>query len=165
MRILVLVFALTIACATALRSQLPDDARCYAASSIIWPLGADTGAGSGSGSGSGSWLILLARRYSDSTRRLAAYAVDTSGNTYGGSWQRLGGDSVEASLRDELTVTRLRLVEKHDGLIGSAHGISDEMKRDSSGVSVPFEYDWSARFKRVRCAAVPDSLLKHVDAA
>jgi len=161
LRILVLVFALAVACATALRSQLPEDTRCYAASSIIWPLGADTGAGSSAG----SWLILLARRYSDSTRRLAAYAVDTYGNTYGGSWQRLAGDSVEASLRDQLTVTRLRLVEKHAVLIGRAHGISDQMKRDSSGVFVRSEYDWSARFRRVRCAAIPDSLLKHVDAA
>jgi hypothetical protein len=133
----------------------------YGASSIIWPLGADTS----SERGSSSWLILLARPYSDSTRRLAAYAVDTNGNVYGGSWQPLAGDSVEADLWDVFTVTRLRLAQRQDALIGKAHGISDEMKQDSSGVFVPYEYDWSARFRRLTCDAVPDSLLRHVDGA
>jgi hypothetical protein len=155
-----LAIALAIACAPSMRSRLPNDARCYNAPSIIWPLGADTG----TEKGSASWLILLVRPYSDSARRLAAYAVDTHANTYGGSWQPLAGDSLEASLWDVFTVTQLRLGRDRDVLTGTAHGTGDEMKQDSSGAFVPFEYDWAARFQRVTCGSVPRSLLKHVDA-
>jgi|SRR6267378_1960897 len=151
----VLALPLVFGCATSMHSnQLPENARCYSAASIIWPLGSDTG----TEAGSRSWLILL-------TRRQAAYAVDIYGNTYGGSWRRLGGDSVVASLSDGLTVTSLRVFESGHGLSGEAHGISDEMKQDSTGVFVPFEYDWSARFTSLNCRAVPDSLLTHIDAA
>jgi|GEM_PF-5859151 hypothetical protein len=151
------VIALPVAfgCAAAMHpNHLPDNARCYSAAGIIWPLGSDSAAEAGSH----SWLILLPRRQ-------AAYAVDTYGNSYGGSWRHIGGDSVVASLSDGLTVTSLRLFESGHGLSGRAHGISDEMKQDSTGVSVPFEYDWSARFTSLNCRAVPDSLLTHIDAA
>ena len=160
-RLLFALFLLSATgCATGMRSRLPLDAQCYGASSIIWPLGAD----SSRTSGSGSWLILLSQPFSDSTRRLKAYAVDTFANTYGGSWESLGGDTVVADLWDVFTSTRLRLVQSHDLLVGRAHGTSDEMK-DSSGVSVPLTADWFARFRHLGCQAIPDSLLRYVDAA
>ncbi len=157
----VLLAIATGGCSAGSSSPFPAAALCYASGSIIWPLGIDTAPPTPVG----SWLVLLPRPYSPHTARLAAFAGDSIGNHYKGSWARFGADSLEAQLWDIFTDAELRVAITPDALVGTARGSSDALMRDTSGVYVRSKFHWQVRFRRLPCAQVVDTLLRRLAAA
>ena len=132
----------------------PQNARCYAAASLIWPFGED----STRARRPGAWVALRPEPAGNDPDIRRAAAIDTLGNTTAGSWYTRGADSVAISLANPFDSVTL-FVETADSLLqGYANGATDELVQVAPGTYAPRTVTWRVRLWVVPCGTVPKGL-------